>query len=274
MRIRKRFPSFPTIPSSATSSKEVPSQQEEIEVSSFPAPAEGTAREAPQKVLNDWKSIMAQAHRLLGCSSYNSNYRTIRPHVQEEHSSTNPVSNGETVSEIKSTKERNKKSALEQENPSQTMVIEQGGGNAGKQIFDLVSNSLMKGNCSGTAIANTKWTTVSSSFCKGAGKGIFLGNSKDGKAETAMRIGGSTDRKERTDASSLIEGGSSKRSCAKGMCGLKYKEIAEDEEHYSSGSSIKKKAKTRSLTSIYDDIRSRMPSSSKLNEIEENSNGK
>ena len=84
-----------------------------------------------------------------------------------------------------------------------------------------------------------------------------------------MRIGGSTGWKERTDASSLMEGGSSKRACANSSCGLKYKDNAEDEEHYSSGSSIKKKAKTRSLTSIYDDIRSRMPSSSKLNEIEE-----
>ena len=123
MRTRKRFPSFPTIPNSTTSSKEVPSQQEEMKISSFPAPAEGTAREAPQKVLNDWKSIMAEAHRLLGCSSYTSNYRTIWPHVQEEHSSTNPLSTGETVSEIQSTKERNKKSPLEHENSSQTMVF-------------------------------------------------------------------------------------------------------------------------------------------------------
>ena len=122
MRIRKKFPSFPIIPSSVASSKEAPSQQEEMEVSSFPAPAEGTAREAPQKVQNDWKSIMAEAHRLLGCSSYTFNYRTIRPHVQEEHSSVNPISNGESVTEIQSTNERNK-SLLEQENPSQIMVF-------------------------------------------------------------------------------------------------------------------------------------------------------
>ncbi|XWS52457.1 hypothetical protein CRYUN_Cryun11dG0072100 [Craigia yunnanensis] len=271
MRIRKRFPSFPITPSSVASSKEAPSQQEEMEVSSFPAPAEGTAREAPQKVQNEWKCIMAEAHRLLGCSSYTFNYRTIRPHVQEEHYIANPISNGESVTEIQSTNERNKKSLLEQENPSQTMVIEQGGGNAGKQIIDLFSISQMKGNCSGTVILNTKRTTVSSSSCKGDAKGIVLGKSKDGKAKTTMKRSG---RKERTDASSSMQVGSSRFACADdGCCGMKYKEKAEAQEHYSCGSSIKKKVKTRSLTSIYDDIRSRMPSSSKLNEIEELTNG-
>ncbi|XWS71110.1 hypothetical protein CRYUN_Cryun03dG0110100 [Craigia yunnanensis] len=79
-----------------------------------------------------------------------------------------------------------------------------------------------------------------------------------------MRIGGSIGRKERTKASFSIEAGSSKRACANGRCGLKYKDKAGDEEHYSFGSSIRKKVKTKSLTNIYDDIRSQMPSSLKL----------
>lgn len=80
---------------------------------------EGTGREAPEKVLNDWASIMAAAHRLLGCSSH----RPIQqPHVQEEHSSTNPVNNGESVTEIQSANEKNQ-TLSEQENPTQTMVF-------------------------------------------------------------------------------------------------------------------------------------------------------
>ncbi|XP_022728762.1 uncharacterized protein LOC111284325 [Durio zibethinus] len=243
MRIRKRYPSFPIIQSLVASCKELPSRQEGMEVSSFPARDEGRAREAPEKVLNDWQSIMAEAHRLLGYSSYAYNNCTIRPHVQEEHSNTNSVSNGETVTEIQARNERNKKS--------------------------------LKGNYSGTAIVNTKGRTGSSSSFKGDAKGIFLGNSKDGKAETTMRIGGSAGRKKRTDASLWMEVGSSRRGFANGSCGLKYKNKAEDQEQYLSGSSIKnKKVKTRSLTSIYDDVRSLMTSPSKLNEIEQNTNGK
>ncbi|XVF69715.1 hypothetical protein PTKIN_Ptkin11bG0104500 [Pterospermum kingtungense] len=213
-----------------------------MEVSSFPAPAEGTAREAPEKVLNDWPSIMAAAHRLLGCSSY----RPIRPHVRE-NSSANSANNGESVTEIQSANEKNKKSLLEPENPSQTMVIEQGSGNAGNQIFDLFSISRVKGNCSGTAGLNTKGRIVSSSSCKGNTKG----KSKNGKAETRVKIVG---WKERTDVSV----GSSRRGRSDGSSGMKSKEMPEDP----SGSSIKKKVKTRSLTSIYDDIRSRLPTSS------------
>ncbi|XVE78820.1 hypothetical protein DITRI_Ditri14bG0008600 [Diplodiscus trichospermus] len=260
MRIRKRFPSL--VPSSVASSKEVPTEEEEMEVSSFPTPAEGKAREAPEKLQNDWLATMAEAHRLLGCSSNTFNYRTIRPHVQEEHSSANPVTKGESVTESQSTKERKQKRPLAQESPSQTMVIEQGGGKAGKQMFDFFSISEMKGNCFGTAIVNAKGTTVSSSSCKGDAKGIFAWKSEDENVETTLSIGGSNSRKGSTNASSSMQIGSLKLSRADGSHGMKYKEKAE-EERYSSGSSPEKKVKTRSLTSIYADIRSRMPSFSK-----------
>ncbi|EOY32481.1 Uncharacterized protein TCM_040413 [Theobroma cacao] len=261
MRIRKRLPSFPTIPSSVDSSEDVPSQKEEMEVSSLPAPGDRTAREAPEEVDTEWQSIMTRAHRLLGCSSYGSNH-TIQSHVQEEHSSTNPVNNGEIGIEIQSTNGRNKKRLLEQENPRQTMAIEQGGGNARKQISNLFSNSQMMGNCSGTTICNTKGTTVSSSSCQGDAKRIFLGNSKHEGAETTMRTGGGR-WKEWTDN---LMAGSPRLACPKGSGG--YQDEGEEDEEYSSGP-IKKKVKTRKLTSIYADIRSLMPSSSKVNESEE-----
>ncbi|XVF47530.1 hypothetical protein PTKIN_Ptkin03bG0116000 [Pterospermum kingtungense] len=281
MRIRKRFPFFPVIPSSVDSSKEVPSpsQGEGKEMSSIPAPALGTPRQAPEKVHNDWQSIMTEAHRMLGCSSCNFNHRTIRPCGREEHSSYNPVNNGETVSETQLTNERNKKTRLEQENPSQKMVLQQRCGNSGKQIFDLFCNSQMKGNCSGTSILNTKKAAVSSSFSKGDGKGMFVGNSKDGKAETTLKSGGSISEEERAeimsmmeaaDALSSMEAGIYRCACANSSSRLKLKDKAEEEEHYSSASPVRKKAKKiRSLTSIYDDIRSLLPLSSKLDQTEE-----
>lgn len=107
MRIRKRFPSYPSVPSSVASSTE-----EEMKGSSLPTSAEGTAREASRDVvLNDWPSIVARAHKLLGCSSPTSTYHPVWPREQEEHSPTSPVRDG-----------RNK-SPLDQENPTQTMVF-------------------------------------------------------------------------------------------------------------------------------------------------------
>ncbi|KAK8550637.1 hypothetical protein V6N13_119154 [Hibiscus sabdariffa] len=229
MRIRKRFPSFPVAPSSVASSTEAPPQQEEMEVSSFPVPAERTAREASRDyVLTDWKDIKARAHKLLGGSSHTAKYRTVQSGVPEEHSTTGPVVNAEAVIELQSGNGRNK-SLLEQENPTKTMVIKQGGRNEGKE---------KKRNYSGTGISKQKRTDSSS----------WKGNSKYGKAETAMRIDG---QKERTKVRLLMEAED------------------EDEEGYTFGS-IKNKVKTRSLTSIYADIRSLMPAgSSKLKHIQD-----
>lgn len=124
MRIRKRFLSNRVIRSTVDSAKEVPSQGEENEVTSIPAPAVGTPRQEPEKVQDNWQSIIKESHRLLGCSSYNFKRRSYRPHVQEECSSNDPDSNGETVSdETQLIKERNKKIRLEQENPRQKMVF-------------------------------------------------------------------------------------------------------------------------------------------------------
>ncbi|KAK8645314.1 hypothetical protein V6N13_119154 [Hibiscus sabdariffa] len=237
MRIRKRFPSFPVAPSSVASSTEAPPQQEEMEVSSFPVPAERTAREASRDyVLTDWKDIKARAHKLLGGSSHTAKYRTVQSGVPEEHSTTGPVVNAEAVIELQSGNGRNK-SLLEQENPTKTMVIKQGGRNEGKE---------KKRNYSGTGISKQKRTDSSS--WKDVAKGMFPGNSKYGKAETAMRIDG---QKERTKVRLLMEAED------------------EDEEGYTFGS-IKNKVKTRSLTSIYADIRSLMPAgSSKLKHIQD-----
>ncbi|MBA0669923.1 hypothetical protein Goklo_024292, partial [Gossypium klotzschianum] len=172
MRIRKRFPSYPIVPTSVASTTE-----EEMKPSSLPTSAEGTAREASQEVvLTDWPSIVARAHKLLGCSSSTCSYHLVWPRVQEEHSPTIPVRNGETVTELQSRNERNK-SPLDQKNPTQAMVMEQGGGIAGKQILDLFSNSpmqnfdsrptIMKENDSGIGISNRKGTKISSASWKG-----------------------------------------------------------------------------------------------------------
>ncbi|PPD76419.1 hypothetical protein GOBAR_DD26636 [Gossypium barbadense] len=170
--------------------------------SSLPTSAEGTGREASQEVvLTDWPSIVARAHKLLGCSSSTCSYHLVWPRVQEEHSPTIPVRNGETVTELQSRNERNK-SPLDQKNPTQAMVMEQGGGIAGKQILDLFSNSPMKENDSGIGISNRKGTKISSASWKGE-KGMIAGNSEDGKAETGVRIG-----------CSLTEVGSSRGGCA------------------------------------------------------------
>ncbi|OMP03462.1 putative phosphatidylinositol glycan [Corchorus olitorius] len=278
-----------------------------MEVSSFPAPAEATATKVPEKVETDWEVIKARAHKLLGCSSYKSN-RTIQPHVLEEHSSSNPVSNGETGIDIQSTNGRNKENLLKLGHLSQTMVIEQGGGNAQKQISNLFCNSQMKGNCSDDLV-NTKGTTISSSSShQGDAKRIFLGNFKEEKAETNMRTGsggssqkkrtdslktgsskcatatagrglnhnvedeedeedssgcdnmrtGGSSQKKRTDSQKI---GSSQRATASAGRGLNHKVEDEENEEDSSSCSIEKKIKTRSLTSIYADIRSQMPSS-------------
>ncbi|KAG8495248.1 hypothetical protein CXB51_012953 [Gossypium anomalum] len=246
MRIRKRFPSYPIVPTSVASSTE-----EEMKPSSLPTSAEGTAREASQEVvLTDWPSIVAQAHKLLGCSSSTCRYHPVWPLVQEEHSITSPVLNGETVTELQSRNERNK-SPLDQKNPTQTMVMEQGGGIAGKQILDLFSNSPMKENDSGIGTSNRKGTNISYASWKGE-KGMIAGNSEDGKAETGVRIG-----------CSLTGVGSSRGGWAD--CRSRKRDKEEEE-----GSSIKKKVRMRSLTSIYEDIRSLMPSSSELNTHPEN----
>ncbi|KAK8481151.1 hypothetical protein V6N13_010621 [Hibiscus sabdariffa] len=236
MRIRKRFPSFPVTPSSVASSTEAPPQQEEMEVSSFPVPAERIAREASREhVLTDWKDIMARAHKMLGGSSHTANHRTVQSGVPEEHSTTGPVINEEAVIELQSGNGRNK-SLLEQENPTKTMVIKQGGRNERKE---------KKRNYSGTGISKQKRTDSSS----------WKGNSKYGKAETAMRIDG---QKERAKVRLLMEAGYQAKD--------EGEDEDEDEEGYTSGSN-EKKVKTRSLTSIYADIRSLMPAagSSKLN---------
>ncbi|KAB2027976.1 hypothetical protein ES319_D05G068600v1 [Gossypium barbadense] len=248
MRIRKRFPSYQIVPTSVASTTE-----EEMKPSSLPTSAEGTGREASQEVvLTDWPSIVARAHKLLGCSSSTCSYHLVWPRVQEEHSPTIPVRNGETVTELQSRNERNK-SPLDQKNPTQAMVMEQGGGIAGKQILDLFSNSPMKENDSGIGISNRKGTKISSASWKGE-KGMIAGNSEDGKAETGVRIG-----------CSLTEVGSSRGGCADGRS-----REGEEEEEEEEGSSNKKKVRMRSLTSIYEDIRSLMPSSSELNTHPEN----
>ncbi|PPR87140.1 hypothetical protein GOBAR_AA33551 [Gossypium barbadense] len=90
-------------------------------------------------------------------------------------------------------------------------------------------------------------------ICYSGEKGMIPGNSEDGKAETLVRIG-----------CSLTEVGSSRGGCAEGRS--REGEDKEEEE----GSSIKKKVRMRSLTSIYEDIRSLMPSSSELNTHPEN----
>ncbi|KAH1067189.1 hypothetical protein J1N35_032176 [Gossypium stocksii] len=234
------------------------STEEEMKPSSLPTSAEGTAREASQEVvLTDWPSIVARAHKLLGCSASTCSYHPVWPRLQEEHSPTGPVCNGETVTELQSRNERNK-SPLDQKKPTQAMVMEQGGGIAGKQILDIWYDffyTIMKENDSGIGIANRKGTNISSASWKGE-KGMNAGNSEDGKAETGVRIG-----------CSLAEVGSSRGGCADGRPRKRDEEEEEEEEE---GSSIKKKVRMRSLTSIYEDIRSLMPSSSELNTHPEN----
>ncbi|XP_039051431.1 uncharacterized protein LOC120192783 [Hibiscus syriacus] len=188
---------------------------------------------------------MARAHKLLGSSSHGANYRTVHPRVYDAHSSTVPVIKEETGTELQSGNGKNK-GLLEQENPTKKMVIKLGGG---------FSNSQKKQNYSGTGMSNWKMVTVSSSQ---------KGNSKYWKAETAVRIGC---RKERTKARPLMEVGSSRRICANGSPVMKYKYEAnnEDEDGYSSDSSIEGKVRMRSLRSVYADLRSRIPSFSRLN---------
>ncbi|XP_021279171.1 uncharacterized protein LOC110412855 [Herrania umbratica] len=120
----------------------------------------------------------------------------------------------------------------------------------------------MMGNCSCTTICTTKGTTVSSSSCQGDANRIFRGNSKHEGAETTMRTGGGS-WKEGTDNLMV---GSPRLACPKGCGG--YQDEREDDEEYSSGP-IKKKVKTRKLSSIYADSRSLMPSSLKVNESKE-----
>lgn len=84
---------------------------------------------------------------------------------------------------------------------------------------------------------------------------MIAGKSEDGKAETGLRIG-----------CSLTGLGSSRGVGADGRSGKRGREEEEeDEDEDEEGSSIKKKVRMRSLTSIYEDIRSLMPSSSELN---------